>query len=66
MKETVLGSELLIDCSSWKMGTFPSFQGGPEIKFLLQEGKSRKVTLLAKTSGSLDTSLVRRTLFWAT
>ena len=40
-------------------------QGGPEIKYLLQEGMSGKGSLLAKPSGPLDTSLAWRTLYWA-
>ena len=38
-------------------------QGGPEIKYLLQEGMSGKGSLLAKPSGPLGTSLAWRTLF---
>ena len=40
-------------------------QGGPEIKYLLQEGMSGKGFLLAKPSGPLDTASAWRTLFWA-
>jgi hypothetical protein len=43
----------------------PPLQGRTEIKYLLQEGMSRKGSLLAKLSGLtyLDTSLAWRTLF---
>jgi hypothetical protein len=44
-------------------GYIPPPQGGPEIKYLSQEGISRKGNLLAKLSGPLDTSLAWRTLF---
>lgn len=38
-------------------------QGKPEIKNILQGGMSAKGSLLAKSSGTLGTSLVWRTLF---
>jgi len=44
-------STLFIYCSSWKMGSLQLTQGKPEIKYLLQEGMSRKGSLLAKPSG---------------
>jgi hypothetical protein len=44
---------------------FTTFQGRPEIKYLLQRGISRKGSLLAKPSGPLGTSLAWRTLFGA-
>jgi hypothetical protein len=47
-------------------GCIPPSQGGPEIKYLLQEGMSGKGSSLAKPSEPLDTSLAWRTLFWAT
>jgi hypothetical protein len=53
LKDTVLGFKLFIECSSWKMGEIPSPQGGPEIKNLLQEGMSRKESLLVKLSGPI-------------
>lgn len=51
-----------------KNGCIPLTQGGPEMKYLLQEGMSKKGTLLAKTSGPahLDTSLACRTLYYMT
>jgi hypothetical protein len=45
--------------------TVPISQGGPEVKYLLQGGMSRKESLLAKTSGTLGSSVAWRTLFWA-
>lgn len=66
MEEIVLGSKLFIDCLSWKNGCIPHLQGGPEIKYHLQEGMSGKRHSLATPSGPLDASLARRTLFWAT
>ena len=42
----------------------PTFQCGPEIKYLFQGGVSGKEGLLAKTSGTLGTSLAWRILFW--
>jgi hypothetical protein len=62
MKETVLGSEPFIGFIV-KNGCVPTSQGGPEIKYLLQGGMSRKWSLLAKPSGLLGTSLAWRTLF---
>lgn len=53
-------------CVGWfiiENGCIPPPQGGPEIKYLLQGGMSRKGCLLAKPSGPLDTSLAWRTLF---
>jgi hypothetical protein len=38
-------------------GCIPPSQGGPEIKYLLQEGKSGKGSSLAKPSGPRDTLL---------
>jgi hypothetical protein len=36
---------------------YPTFQGGPEVKYLLQGGVSEKESLLAKSSRPLGTSL---------
>jgi hypothetical protein len=44
-------------------GCKPPPQGGPWIKYLLQEGMSGKGFLLAKPSGPLDTASAWRTLF---
>ena len=43
-------------------GCIPPSQGGPEIKYLLQEGMSGKGSLLTKPSGPLDIALTWRTL----
>jgi hypothetical protein len=57
LEETVLGSKVFIACSSWKNKSIPPPQGGPELKYLLQEGMSGKGSVLAKPSGPLGTSL---------
>jgi hypothetical protein len=36
---------------------YPTFQGGPEVKYLLQGGVSGEASLLAKLSRPLGTSL---------
>ena len=43
----------------------PTSQGGPEIKYLLQGGVSRKLSLLVTPSRPLGTSFACRTLYWA-
>jgi hypothetical protein len=42
---------------------YPIFEGGPEIKYLLQGGVSEKGSLLTKPSRPLGTSLAWKTLF---
>ena len=49
----------------WMCKPYPTSQGGPEIKYLLQGEMSGKGNLLAKISRPLGTSLAWRTLFWA-
>jgi hypothetical protein len=44
-------------------GYIPPPQGGPEIKYFLQEGMCGKGSLLAKSSGPVDNSIARITLF---
>lgn len=57
MKDLVFGSKLFIDFFFFfimENVCMPTSQVGPEIKHLLHEGMSRKGSMLAKSSGSLD------------
>ena len=64
MKETVLGSKMVIGCSLWKRDSCPLLRVDP-IQYLLQGGMSGKGNSMAKPSVFLGTSLAWGTLFWA-
>ncbi|EDL30679.1 mCG148064 [Mus musculus] len=65
-KETVHGSkQFIFMAKSECIKPYPTSQGGPEIKSLLQGVMSGKGSLLAKPSGPGGTSLTWRTLFLA-
>jgi phage protein U len=65
MKETVLGSKLLIDCSSWKMGAYNLLKMDRRLNtFYRKECPGKQAYWL--TLRALDTSLAQRILFWST
>jgi hypothetical protein len=65
MEETVLGSKLFIDCSSWKMNVYQLLRVDQRLNTFCREECLGRGNLLAKPSGPLGTSLAWRTLFWA-
>jgi hypothetical protein len=57
-KKTAHGSkQLIVMAENGCIKPYPTFQGGPEIKYLLQGGMSRKRSLLAIPPRPLGTSL---------